>query len=59
MSDRAPKNPLWQSVALRLILIWLIGWGTIVWFRGCLTPATRDELRETHQKALPSEPANR
>ncbi|AWM38840.1 hypothetical protein GobsT_29340 [Gemmata obscuriglobus] len=56
MSDRAQASQFWQSVLLRLILIWLLGWGTIVWFRGCLVPATRDELREDHRKALPPEP---
>ena len=49
-------SQFWQSIVLRLVIIWLIGWATVMWFRGCLIPATRDELRENHQKALPPEP---
>ncbi|HEY1191007.1 MAG TPA: hypothetical protein VGE74_25465 [Gemmata sp.] len=56
MADRPSASQFWQSVALRLIVIWLIGWATVLWFRGCLIPTTRDELRDNHQKALPTGP---
>lgn len=59
MSDRPSESQFWQSVVLKLIVIWLIGWATVLWFRGCMIPATRDELREEHQKSPPVKPPPR
>ncbi|VTR95458.1 unnamed protein product [Gemmata massiliana] len=53
--DRSAAQ-FWQSVFLRLIAIWLIGWGTILWFQGCLVPAARDEALRDQQKIAPSVP---
>ena len=45
----------WRSVAARLFVIVLVGCLVIVWFRGCLVPLTKDEMRREHEKALDPE----
>ncbi len=50
MRESRSATQFWQSVVLRLIAIWLIGWGTILWFQGCLVPAARDEALQDQQK---------
>jgi hypothetical protein len=42
----------WGAVAVRLLGIVLVGGLVIVWFRGCLVPMTRDELRQEQEKAF-------
>lgn len=55
MPDRRSSS-FWQAVALRLIVVWLLGWAVVVWFQGCLAPSVRDEMREDHQKTMPPAP---
>jgi hypothetical protein len=40
----------WRWAAARLSLILPIGWLTVLWFRGCLVPLTKDEMRREQQK---------
>ena len=56
MREDRSATQFWQSVALRLIAIWLIGWATILWFQGCLVPSTRNEVLQDQQKITGSDP---
>jgi hypothetical protein len=46
---------LWRSVVARLFVIVLAGWLVIVWFRGCLVPLTKDEMRREQEKTITPE----
>jgi hypothetical protein len=44
----------WQSVAVRLLVVLLAGWLSILWFQGCLIPSTREEMQQNQLKAADS-----
>ncbi|MBY0460526.1 MAG: hypothetical protein K2V38_24690 [Gemmataceae bacterium] len=41
-----PAREFWLSVALKLLVIWLIGWALVLLFQGCVLPALREEMQK-------------
>ena len=51
MTRQRHESPFWRSVGARLFVVLLVGWLSILWFRGCLVSQVRDEVRDEQQKA--------